>query len=92
MDMAMLDSNGGGGSDVAGTTGGVLGVAEGAEDATSGIGLVEDTVGASALMSVGISTGCGSTGCSGVESLDAQIQLGLLALHHKLSYSSICRE
>ena len=41
----MLDSNGGGGSDVAGTTGGVLGVAEGAEDATSGIGLVEGTVG-----------------------------------------------
>ena len=37
----------------------------GAEDATSGISPIEDTVGAGALMSVGISTGCGSSGCSG---------------------------
>ena len=27
-----------------------------------------------------------------VESLDALLQLGLLALHYRLSYSSICRE
>ena len=61
MDMAILDSNGGGGSDVAGTTGGVPGMAGGAKDATSGIGPVEGTAGAGALMSVGISTGCGSS-------------------------------
>ena len=71
--MAILDSNGGGGSDVAGTTGGVPGVAGGAEDATSGIGPIEDTAGAGALMSASISTSCGSFRCSGVESLDALV-------------------
>ncbi|WKA01734.1 hypothetical protein VitviT2T_020001 [Vitis vinifera] len=51
MDMAILDSNGGGGSDVAGTTGGVPGVAGGAEGATSSISPVEGTSKAGALMS-----------------------------------------
>ena len=65
MDMAILDSDGGGGSDVASITSGVPGVAGGAEGATSGIGPVEGTVGAGALVSTGISTGCNSFGCSG---------------------------
>ena len=63
--MEIPDSDRGGGFDVDGITGGVPGVAGGAEDATSGIGPVEGTVGAGALMSVGISTGCGSSGYSG---------------------------
>ena len=37
----------------------------GAEDATSGIGPIEGTVGAGALMSVSNSTYCGSSGCFG---------------------------
>ena len=61
--MAILDSNEGGGSDVDGITGKVVGVAGGAKGATSGIGLVEATVRVGALMSAGISTGCGSSGC-----------------------------
>ena len=65
MDMAILDSNGGGGSDVDSITGGVPSAAGGAEGATSGIGPVEGTTGAGALMSAGNSTGCGSSGCSG---------------------------
>ena len=65
MDMGILYSDGGGGLDEDGTTGGVPGVVGGAEDATSGIGPVEGTVGAGALMSVRISTGCGSSGRSG---------------------------
>ena len=39
----------------------------GAEDATSGVGLVEGTVGAGAMISVGISACCaccGSSGCT----------------------------
>ena len=59
MDMAILDSDGREGSDVAGTTDGVPGVAGGAEGATLGIGPKEGTVGAGNL------TGCGSSGCSG---------------------------
>ena len=58
MDMAILDSDGGEGLDAVGTTSRVPGVARGVEDATSGIGPVEGTVGTSALMSVGISTYC----------------------------------
>ena len=65
MDMAILGSDGGGGSDVDGITGGVPGVAGGAEGATLGIGPIEGTIGAGALMLAGISTGCGSSGCSG---------------------------
>ena len=56
MDMVILDSDGGGGSDAVGTTGGVLGVAGGVEGVTSGIGPIEGTARTSALMSVGIST------------------------------------
>ena len=63
--MAILGSDEGEGSDVAGITGGVYGVAGGAEGATSGIGSIEGTVGAGALMSAGISTGCASSDCSG---------------------------
>ena len=40
MDMAIPDSDGGGGFDVDGITGGVPGVARGVEDETSGIGPV----------------------------------------------------
>ena len=65
MDMGILGSDEGGGSDIDGITGGVRGVAGGAEGATSSIGSVEGTAGAGALMSAGISTGCGSSGCSG---------------------------
>ena len=65
MDMAILDSDGGGGSDVDGITGGVPGVVGGAEGATSGIGPVEGTVGAGALMSAGILIDCGTSKCSG---------------------------
>ena len=72
MDMAILDSDGGGGSDVDGITGGVPGVAGRVEGATSGIGPVEGITGAKTLISVGISTcygfsrcsGCGIFGCS----------------------------
>ena len=63
--MAILGSNEGGGSDIDGITEGVRGMAGGAEGATSGIGSIEGTVGVDALMSAGISTGCGSSGCSG---------------------------
>ena len=63
--MAILVSNEEEGSDVAGIIGGGRGVAGGAEGVTSGIGSVEGTVGAGALMSVRISTGCGSSGHSG---------------------------
>ena len=65
MDIAILGLDGGGGSNVDGIIDGVLGVAGGAEGVTSGIGPVEGTVGASALMSAGISTSCGSSECSG---------------------------
>ena len=68
MDITILGSDEGDGSDVTGITGGVRGVAGGAEGATSGLGYGEATAGAAwdgALMSVGISTGCGSSGCSG---------------------------
>ena len=40
-------------------------MAGGAEDATLGIGPIEGTAGGGALMSVGISAYCGSSGCSG---------------------------
>ena len=65
MDMVVLGSNEEEGSDVAGITGGSRGVAGEAEGATSGIGSVEGNVGAGALMSVGVSIGCGSSSCSG---------------------------
>ena len=39
-------------------------MAGGAEDATLGIGSIEGTAGGGALMSVGISAYCGSSGCS----------------------------
>ena len=61
----ILDSDGGRDSNVDGITGGVPGVAGGAKGATSGIGPVEGTAGAGALMSAGISTGCGSSDYSG---------------------------
>ena len=64
MDMVVLGSNEEEGSDVAGITGGSRGVAGEAEGATSGIGSVEGTVGAGALLPVGVSMGCGSYGCS----------------------------
>ena len=60
MDMAILDLDGWG-LDAAGITSGGPRVAWEAKDVTSGIGPIEGTVGAGALMSVGISTGCGSS-------------------------------
>ena len=63
--MVILGSDEGGDSDIDGITRGVYGVTGGAEGATSGIGSVEGTEGEGALMSVGISTGCGSSGYSG---------------------------
>ena len=63
--MTILGSNEGGGSDIDGITGRVRCVAGEAEGATSGIVSVEGTIGAGALMSAGISIGCGSSGCSG---------------------------
>ena len=63
--MAILDSGGGEDSNLDGITGGVPGVAGGVEGVTSGICYIEDTVGAGALMSTGISINCGSSGCSG---------------------------
>ena len=66
--MVVLGSNEEEGSDIAGITGGVRGVVGGAEGVTSSIGFVEGTVGAGALMSVGISTSCGSSGYSGCSS------------------------
>ena len=65
MDMVMLGSNEEEGSDVAGITGGGRGVAGEAEGATSGMGSAEGTAGAGALVSAGVSMGCGSCGCSG---------------------------
>ena len=63
--MAILDSGGGEDSNLDGITGGVPGVAGGVEGVTSGICYIEDTVGAGALMSTGISISCGSSRCSG---------------------------
>ena len=54
--MAILGLDGGGDSNVDGITDGVLGVAGGAEGVTSGIGPIEGTAGAGALMSISIST------------------------------------
>ena len=54
MDIAILGSDEGEGSDVAGIIGGVRCVAGGVEGATSGIGSVEGIVGAGSLMSAGI--------------------------------------
>ena len=65
MDIAILGSDEGNGSDMGGITGRVRGMEGGTEGATSGIGSVEATAGAGALMSAGSSTGCGSSSCSG---------------------------
>ena len=65
MDIAILGSDEGEGSDVVGITWGVRGVAGGAEGATSCIGSAEGTAGAGVVMSTGISTSCDSFGCSG---------------------------
>ena len=65
MDIAILGSDEGNGSEIGGITGGVCGVAGGVKGATSGIGSVEVTAGAGGVMSTGISTDCGSYGCPG---------------------------
>ena len=54
MDIVILGSDERRGSDIDGITGGVRGVAGGAEGATSGIGSIEGTARADALMSTGI--------------------------------------
>ena len=63
--MVIVDSYGGG-TDVAGTTGGVPRVVGRAEDVASGVSTVEDTVGAGVMIFVGMSAYygcCGSSGC-----------------------------
>ena len=62
INMAIVDSDGWG-ADVTGTTDGVLGVVRGADDVASGVSTIEGTVGAGAMISIGISTYCGSSGC-----------------------------
>ena len=62
--MVIEDSDGGGGADVAGTTGGALRVVGGAEDVASGVGTIEGAVGAGGMISVGISTCCAYDDCS----------------------------
>ena len=52
------------GCDVAEKTGEGCGVAGETEGATSGMGSAEGTTGAGALVSAGVSMGCGSSGCS----------------------------
>ena len=63
--MVVLGSNEEEGSDVAGITGRGRGVVREAEGAASGTGSAEGTAGAGALVSVGVSMSCGSSGCSG---------------------------
>ena len=65
MEILYLD---GWGMDVAGTTGGVLGVVGGAEDVASGVSTVEGAAGASAMISIGISASCTCYGCCGCSS------------------------
>ena len=66
MDIAILSSDKGDGSDMGWITKGVCGVAWGAEGAASGIGSIEATTGGGGGMSTGISTGSsGCFGCSG---------------------------
>ena len=92
MDMVILGSDEEEDSDVAGITGGVCGVAGGAEGVTSGIGSIEGIAGAGALMSAVSQPAVAPLAALDVEYLDALLQLGLPALHYRLSYSSICRE
>ena len=54
----------GGGADVAGTTGGALGVVRRAEDVALGVGTAEGAVGAGGMISVGILACCACGGCS----------------------------
>ena len=61
--MVIVDSDGRG-ADVAGTTGGVLGVVGGAEDVASSMGIVEGAAGASGMISIGILACCAYGGCS----------------------------
>ena len=62
--MVVLGSNEEDDSDVVGITGGGRGVAGETEGATSGMGFAKGTAGAGALVSAGVSMGCGSYGCS----------------------------
>nr|CAN83616.1 hypothetical protein VITISV_011369 [Vitis vinifera] len=61
--MVIKDSNGGG-VDVAGTIGGASRMIGEAEDIASGVGTVEGVVGASGMISIGISACCACGGCS----------------------------
>ena len=61
--MVIVESDGRG-ADVAGTTGGVLGMMEGVEDVASGMGTIEGAAGAGGMISIGISTYCACGGCS----------------------------
>ena len=61
--MVIVDSDGGG-ADVAGTTGGVLGVVRRAEDVASGVGTVEGAAGEGGMVSTGILAYCGYCGYS----------------------------
>ena len=61
--MVIVDSDGGG-ADVAGMTGGVLGVVGGAKDVASSVGIIEGAARAGGMISVGISACCACCGCS----------------------------
>ena len=54
----------GGGADVAGTTGGALGVVRRAEDVASSVGIAEGATRVGGMISVGILACCAYDGCS----------------------------
>ena len=61
--MVIVDSDGRG-ADVAGTTGGALGVVRRAEDVASSVDTIGGAIGAGGMISIGISTCCAYGGCS----------------------------
>ena len=54
----VIEDSDGGGADVAGTTGGDSRMVRGAEDVASCVGTIEGVVGASGMISIGISACC----------------------------------
>ena len=60
----VIEDSDGEGANVAGTTGGALGVVGGAEDVASGMGTIKGAAGAGGMISIGISTYCACGGCS----------------------------
>ncbi|RVW38459.1 hypothetical protein CK203_082345 [Vitis vinifera] len=62
------------------------------QGATSGIGSIEGTAGQMLSCQLVFEPAVAPLAAVDVESMDVLVQLGLPALHHRLSYSSICRE